>query len=359
MGHNHIRLRMPRAGFELSLDLTLPDRGITVILGASGSGKTSLLRCVAGLERAAQAHIEMGGVVWQDDAQGIFVPTWQRAVGYVFQEASLLPHLDVKQNLVYGLKRAGQRAVTHSLDQAVELLGMGPLLGRSTAALSGGERQRVALARALASQPRLLLLDEPMASLDAARRQEILPWLEKMRDELHLPMLYVTHAVDEAARLGAHMVVLDNGQVKAQGPVADVFANIEQPAWVGDDMGAWLQGTVVERHAQWHLCRVALDGGQLWLRDAGVAVGQGVRMRVLARDVSIATVAPTHTSIQNQLSAVIEAMAPDAHPSQVLVRLRVGPWAVLARITQKAWSDLGLHLGQMVCVQVKSVAVVA
>jgi molybdate transport system ATP-binding protein len=301
----------------------------------------------------------MGGVVWQDDAQGIFVPTWQRAVGYVFQEASLLPHLDVKQNLAYGLKRAGQRATTHSLEQAVDLLGIGPLLGRSTAALSGGERQRVALARALASQPRLLLLDEPMASLDAARRQDILPWLEKMRDELHLPMLYVTHAVDEAARLGAHMLVLENGQVKTQGSVADVFANIEQPQWVGEEMGAWLQGAVVERHVDWHLCRVAFEGGHMWLRDTGVALGQMVRMRVLARDVSIATELPLHTSIQNQLSAVIEAVAPDAHPSQVLVRLRVGPWAVLARITQKAWSDLALGLGQTVTVQVKSVAVVA
>ena len=263
------------------------------------------------------------------------------------------------QNLAYGLKRAGQRVTTHSLEQAVDLLGIGPLLGRSTARLSGGERQRVALARALASQPRLLLLDEPMASLDAARRQDILPWLEKMRDELHLPMLYVTHAVDEAARLGAHMLVLENGQVKTQGSVAEVFANIEQPMWVGEDMGAWLQGSVVERHADWHLCRVAFDGGQMWLRDSGVALGQMVRMRVLARDVSIATEAPLHTSIQNQLSAVIEAVAPDAHPSQVLVRLRVGPWAVLARITQKAWSDLSLHIGQAVWVQVKSVAVVA
>jgi molybdate transport system ATP-binding protein len=180
-----------------------------------------------------------------------------------------------------------------------------------------------------------------------------------MRDELHLPMLYVTHAVDEAARLGAHMLVLENGQVKTQGSVAEVFANIEQPQWVGDDMGAWLQGTVVERHADWHLCRVAFDGGQMWLRDTGVALGQMVRMRVLARDISIATELPHHTSIQNQLSAVIEAVAPDAHPSQVLVRLRVGPWAVLARITQKAWSDLALGLGQTVTVQVKSVAVVA
>ena len=359
MGHNHIRLRLQRPNHLLSLDVSLPDQGITVILGASGSGKTSLLRCVAGLERAQDAHVEMGGVVWQDDQQGVFVPTWQRAVGYVFQEASLLPHLDVMQNLAYGLKRAGQRVTTHSLDQAVDLLGIGPLLGRSTARLSGGERQRVALARALASQPRLLLLDEPMASLDAARRQDILPWLEKMRDELHLPMLYVTHAVDEAARLGAHMLVLENGQVKTQGSVAEVFANIEQPMWVGEDMGAWLQGSVVERHADWHLCRVAFDGGQMWLRDSGVALGQMVRMRVLARDVSIATEAPLHTSIQNQLSAVIEAVAPDAHPSQLLVRLRVGSWAVLARITQKAWSDLSLHIGQAVWVQVKSVAVVA
>ena len=158
---------------------------------------------------------------------------------------------------------------------------------------------------------------------------------------------------------GQKRLVLENGQVKTQGSVAEVFANIEQPMWVGEDMGAWLQGSVVERHADWHLCRVAFDGGQMWLRDSGVALGQMVRMRVLARDVSIATEAPLHTSIQNQLSAVIEAVAPDAHPSQVLVRLRVGPWAVLARITQKAWSDLSLHIGQAVWVQVKSVAVVA
>jgi molybdate transport system ATP-binding protein len=215
------------------------------------------------------------------------------------------------------------------------------------------------LARALASQPRILLLDEPMASLDAARRQEILPWLEKMRDELHLPMLYVTHAANEAARLGAHMLVLEHGQVQAQGTVSEVFANIHQPLGAGEDMGALLQGTLVERHADWHLCRIAFDGGELWLRDSGLAVGQSVRMRVLARDVSIATVAPQHTSIQNLLSAVIEAVADDDHPSQVLVRLRVGPSAVLSRITQRAWAQLRLQVGQQVFLQVKTVALVA
>ena len=356
---NRIQLSLQRAQFSLQLDVQLPDQGITVILGASGAGKTSLLRCVAGLDRADQARIEMGGVLWQDDQQGVFVPTWQRALGYVFQEASLLPHLTVKQNLTYGLKRIGSRTPMHSLTQAIELLGIGHLLERSPAGLSGGERQRVALARALASQPRILLLDEPMASLDAARRQEILPWLEKMRDELHLPMLYVTHAANEAARLGAHMLVLEHGQVQAQGTVSEVFANIHQPLGAGEDMGALLQGTLVERHADWHLCRIAFDGGELWLRDSGLAVGQSVRMRVLARDVSIATVAPQHTSIQNLLSAVIEAVADDDHPSQVLVRLRVGPSAVLSRITQRAWAQLRLQVGQQVFLQVKTVALVA
>ncbi|NBS08677.1 MAG: molybdenum ABC transporter ATP-binding protein [Betaproteobacteria bacterium] len=356
---NRIQLSLRRAQFSLQLDVQLPDQGITVILGSSGAGKTSLLRCVAGLDRADQARIEMGGVLWQDDQQGVFVPTWQRALGYVFQEASLLPHLTVKQNLTYGLKRIGSRTPMHSLAQAIELLGIGHLLERSPAGLSGGERQRVALARALASQPRILLLDEPMASLDAARRQEILPWLEKMRDELHLPMLYVTHAANEAARLGAHMLVLEHGRVQAQGTVSEVFANIDQALGAGEDMGALLQGTLVERHADWHLCRIAFDGGELWLRDSGLAVGQSVRMRLLARDVSVATVAPQHTSIQNLLSAVIEAVADDDHPSQVLVRLRVGPSAVLSRITQRAWAQLGLQVGQQVFLQVKTVALVA
>ena len=356
---NRIQLSLRRAQFSLQLDVQLPDQGITVILGSSGAGKTSLLRCVAGLDRADQARIEMGGVLWQDDQQGVFVPTWQRALGYVFQEASLLPHLTVKQNLTYGLKRIGSRTPMHSLAQAIELLGIGHLLERSPAGLSGGERQRVALARALASQPRILLLDEPMASLDAARRQEILPWLEKMRDELHLPMLYVTHAANEAARLGAHMLVLEHGRVQAQGTVSEVFANIDQALGAGEDMGALLQGTLVERHADWHLCRIAFDGGELWLRDSGLAVGQSVRMRLLARDVSVATVAPQHTSIQNLLSAVIEAVADDDHPSQVLVRLRVGPSAVLSRITQRAWAQLRLQVGQQVFLQVKTVALVA
>jgi len=206
-GHEtlHIRLRLTRADFQLGVDLTLPSSGITVLFGPSGSGKTSLLRCVAGLERPEQARISIGSEVWQDDAAGVYLPTWQRDLGYVFQEASLFEHLNVRQNLHFGLKRTRKPGAEQALAHALELLGIGHLLHRQAGTLSGGERQRVAIARALATQPRILLLDEPLAALDIARRHEILPWLEKMRDELSLPMLYITHSADELARLADHL----------------------------------------------------------------------------------------------------------------------------------------------------------
>ncbi len=212
---SHMRLRVPREGFLLDVDLPLPASGITVLFGASGSGKTTVLRCVAGLERAEQGRVQIGAELWQDETQRVFVPTWRRALGYVFQEASLFEHLTVQGNLQFGLKRTSAPAA--GLVAAIELLGIGHLLARWPAQLSGGERQRVAIARALATQPRLLLLDEPLAALDAARKQEILPWLERLRDELKMPMLYVTHSADELARLADHLVVLEQGRVKTQG----------------------------------------------------------------------------------------------------------------------------------------------
>jgi molybdate transport system ATP-binding protein len=353
-----IRLRLARAEFALQVDLSLPARGITAVFGASGSGKTTLLRCVAGLERARDALVNIGGAVWQDDAQGIFVPTWKRPLGYVFQEASLFDHLDVRGNLAYGLRRSGGAQQAAALDAAIELLGIGALLQRRTQQLSGGERQRVAIARALATQPQLLLLDEPLASLDLARRREILPWLERLRDQLRIPMLYVTHSADEVARLADTLVVLERGAVGACGPVADVFAGIASPALLGDEAGALLEGTVAERDARWQLARVDFQGGALWLKDSGAAIGQRVRLRVLARDVSIATEAPRHTSIQNLLPAVVHAVAADAHPSQALVQLACGESMLLSRITARAVDGLGLQAGTPVWAQVKSVALV-
>lgn len=354
-----IRLSLPRADFPLDVDLNLPGSGITVLFGASGSGKTSLLRCVAGLERAASgALVSMAGEVWQDDRVGIFLPTWQRPLGYVFQEASLFEHLSVRGNLDFGQQRVKSTAAKASLDAAIDLLGIASLLTRATHQLSGGERQRVAIARALATQPRLLLLDEPLASLDEARRKDVLPWLERLRDELKIPMLYVTHSADEVARLADTLVVLERGQIKACGPVVDVLAHTGSPLVLGEDVGALLSATLDARDERWQLARVSFSGGSLWLRDTGLVLGRPVRVRVLARDVSLATEKPVHTSIQNLLRCEIETLTLDAHPSQTLARLRCGDAILLARLTSRAVDALGLAPGQIVWAQVKSVALI-
>jgi len=353
-----LRLRLARPDFALHVDLALPATGITVLFGPSGSGKTSLLRCVAGLEKPAHGLVRVGPELWQDDASGVFRPPWQRDLGYVFQEASLFEHLDVGQNMAYGLKRSGKPGAAAALERAIALLGIGHLMDRSPGSLSGGERQRVAIARALATQPRLLLLDEPLAALDLARRREILPWLERMRDELSLPMLYITHSVDELARLADHVVVLEGGSVKASGPAQEVLARVDTPAIVGDEAGVLLSGTVVEVDARWHLAKVAFAGGALWVRDSAMPLGQLVRLRVLARDVSL-TVHETHdTSIQNHIQGRIEAIADDVHPSQTLVRIRCGESVLVARVTRRALSALNLAEGAAVWAQVKSVAVI-
>lgn len=353
-----IQLNLPRADFALQVDLRLPQHGITVLFGASGSGKTSVLRCVAGLEKARNARIAIGNEVWQDDAKGLFVPTHQRAMGYVFQEASLFAHLDVMGNLRYALKRSRSAQSGKSLETAIELLGIAHLLQRQPAQLSGGERQRVAIARALATDPRVLLLDEPMAALDQARKQDILPWLERLRDELQIPMVYVTHSSDELARLADHLVVLERGKVQAAGPAQAVMTAIEPAVVVGQDAGALLQGQVIAIDAPWHLAQVSFPGGALWVRDSGLKVGQAVRLRVLAQDVSLTTEEPRNTSIQNHLPCVVDAIAADAHASQCLIRVRCGESFLLARITRRALAALNLNVASVAWVQVKSVAIV-
>lgn len=355
---NRIRLHLARPAFTLDVDLDLPGDGITVLFGVSGSGKTSLLRCVAGLEHTPRALVSIAGETWQDDDTGICLPTWQRPLGYVFQEASLFAHLNVRKNLQFGLKRSHPPANAAALDAAIALLGISELLDRTTGQLSGGERQRVAIARALATQPRLLLLDEPLASLDQARKQDILPWLERLRDELKIPMLYVTHSSDEMTRLADTLVVLDAGKVKACGPVAAVLAVADGAVVLGDDAGALLDATVADRDARWQLMRLAFNGGGLWLRDTGLPLGRKVRVRVLARDVSVATQEPQHTSIQNLLPCEVQSIVADAHPSQALVRLVCGNSMLLARITARAVDALQLAPGMPVWAQIKAVALV-
>ena len=363
MGQILARLKVDYPGFRLDVDLDLPAHGVSALFGPSGCGKTTCLRAVAGLERAPGGYLQIDGDVWQDDAQNRFLPTYQRPVGYVFQEASLFPHLSVRGNVEYGMKRVPRSQRRVSLTQAVDLLGIGHLMDRKPDTLSGGERQRVAMARALATSPRLLLLDEPLAALDTQRKSEVLPYLERLHRELRTPVLYVTHAIDEVMRLADTLVVLDRGRVVAAGPVADMLSRPDVQAVPGEDAGSVFEGTVQERDERWHLARVVFPGGALWLPMPelanDMAIGRAVRVRVLARDVSIARESAAATSIQNLLPCVVDSIAPGGHPSQALVRLMLGAEsALLARVTHRAVDALGLAPGQAVWAQVKAAALV-
>jgi len=350
------RFRLAHPGFELDVDLNLPGRGVTALFGPSGSGKTTLLRLIAGLSRTPEGYFAMKGELWQDGAK--FMPPHKRPLGYVFQEASLFPHLSARGNLEYGMKRSAERLSALELEHVIDLLGIGKLLDRKPHQLSGGERQRVAIARALAVKPRILLMDEPLAALDLKRKHEILPYLERLHDELEIPVLYVSHAPDEVARLADHIVVLESGRVVAQGPLIDTLARVDLPIRLGEDAGVVLDAVVVERDADWHLTRVAFAGGAFWTRDGGHGVGQHVRVRVLARDVSLALHPSQDSSILNVLPATVEALAEGEHPALAHVRLRVGQSPLLARLTRRSADALGLAPGKPVYAQVKAVALV-
>lgn len=349
------RFRKGWQDFTLDVDLQLPGQGITALFGHSGSGKTTLLRCFAGLGSRPQGRCVVNGEVWQDDLQ--FLPTHRRAIGYVFQDANLFPHLSVLKNLLYGQRRS-RSAPSIALDQAINLLGIEPLLHRKPAELSGGEKQRVGIARALAVSPQLLLMDEPLAALDLARKREILPYLETLHRELQIPILYVTHSPDEVARLADHLVVMSAGRALAQGPLTELLSRLDLPIRLGEEAGVVLEGEVCERDSRWSLARLAFAGGSLWARDLGFAVGHPVRLRVLARDVSLAHQPPTGVSIQNHLPGVVDALQADEHPGLTLVRVRVGASALLARLTSRAAHELGIHPDQPIWLQVKSVALI-
>jgi molybdate transport system ATP-binding protein len=354
----HFRLR--RGAFALDAEVDIPGRGVTAVFGPSGSGKTTLLRCIAGLERAPQGWLRVDGYAWQDGRT--WLPAHERPLGFVFQDAALFPHLTVRGNINYGLQRSGagarrgDRNASTSVDHMIELLGLASLLERKPARLSGGECQRVAIARALATNPRLLLMDEPLSALDLKRRDEFLPYLERLHEELEIPVLYVSHMPDEVARLADHLVLMDAGRVVASGPLAETLTRLDLPLKLGGEAGAVIEGKIGEVDAQWHLVRVDFDGGSLWTRDQGIAAGKNVRVRVLANDVSLALERSEHTSIQNLLPGSVDALAPDTHPGQVLVRVKVGEVVLLASMTRRAAVGLNLQAGSPVWVQVKSVA---
>lgn len=339
-------------GFSLDVDLTLPGHGVTALFGHSGSGKTTLLRCIAGLERAPHGRLRVGDEVWQD--AGRWLPVHRRPIGYVFQEASLFAHLSVLDNLNYGVKRSA-RSQASQLAQAIELLGIGHLLTRKPERLSGGERQRVSIARALAVCPRLLLMDEPLAALDLKRKQEILPYLERLHDELDIPVLYVSHAPDEVARLADHMVVLDQGRALASGALNDVLGRVDVPAVFADDAGTVLSVTLAA-HEDDALSRLSFAGGDIYVAQQPQPVGAQLRCRVHARDISLSLSAATDDSILNRVTAQIEALAPAPTPGHVLVRLNAGGAPLLARVTQRSARALNLAPGMTVFAQIKAVA---
>jgi molybdate transport system ATP-binding protein len=351
-------LRLPRGAFTLDVALDLPARGTSALFGPSGCGKTTLLRCLAGLERAPRGRVVVDGEVWQDEAAGVFVPVHRRAVGVVFQEASLFEHLDVRGNVEFGWKRLAPARRRVSIEQAVEWTGIGALMSRPTTRLSGGERQRVAIARALAVSPRLLLMDEPLAALDAARKAEILPAIERLGALSGIAVVYVSHAIAEVARLADHVVLMDAGRAVAAGPVGELLSRLDLPLPPGEDAGVVLLGEVGALDAPWQLARLDVPGASFWTRDPALPVGHPIRLRVLARDVSLSLAEQPGSSIANQLPAVVEAIADDAHPSQVLVRLRTqgGASALLARVTRRSAHALALAPGLAVWAMVKSVA---
>ncbi len=346
--------------FTLDARFTFPAKGITALFGASGCGKTSVLRSVAGLNRLDFGLFAIGGETWQN--RRTFLAPHKRALGYVFQDANLFPHLSARANLLYGAKRAAQ---THDksasapvdFDDLVALLGIGHLLDRAPANLSGGERQRVAIGRALLAQPKILLMDEPLSALDQQNKSEIMPYLERLHDTLSIPVLYVTHAFDEVTRLADHMVLMEEGRVVASGALADVLSRLDLPFQQDDAAGVAIDAVITELDARWHLALAEFPGGSLWIRDPGLPPGGKVRLRILARDVSLARQRLDGASILNLLPATVMEVAPGDHPAVALARVDVGGTPFVARLTARSVEALGLSPGHKTWMQVKTVTV--
>ena len=337
------------------MDLQIPARGITALFGPSGCGKTTLLRAIAGLDHHPDGKLQVGPLTWQDSTT--LVPPHRRQLGYVFQEASLFPHLNVSANLRYGVKRSG-KAGSSDLQQAIELLGIGNLLQRQPHTLSGGERQRVAIARALAAGPRLLLMDEPLASLDMARKQEILPYIETLRESLDIPVIYVSHAQEEVARLADHLVLLEAGREVASGEIHTMLARLDLPLAHDPDAATIIDAEVTAHDDAHHLTYLDCPAGRITVLRQRLEIGARVRVRVAARDVSLTLERQSGTSIQNIFPATVEALTPKRE-AEVTVRLAMTEIPLLARVTRKSATLLQLQPGKPVFVQAKSVALLS
>ena len=343
--------------FQLDVDLRLPNSGITVLFGESGSGKTTLLRCIAGLQKSEHGFLKINDEIWQDSQKNLFLPTYKRNLGYVFQEANLFPHLTVMANLHYGLKRIGYTSSREQFQQVLQLLGIEHLLQRMPERLSGGEKQRVAIARALVLNPEILLMDEPLAALDAKRKQEILPFLTRLHHELKIPVLYVTHSQQEVAQLADYLVLLEKGKVQAAGLLSETLSRLDLPqAQEREAVSVW-QVKIAAHESEYHLTRVAFEGGNLSLPALDMAVGSLLRVQIQARDVSITLNISTATSILNVLPATVCEINQHLSGGQSVIRLQVGKLPLLAHITCKSMQLLNLQVGMVVYVQIKGTSI--
>ena len=357
-----VGLKKKRGSFTLDVAFRTPQAerdspGVIALFGPSGCGKTTIIDAISGLLRPDAGIVRIGDATLFDSERGIDVPAERRRIGYVFQHARLFPHLDVLRNLRYGAKRAPPEGPPIDFDEVVDLLGLRPLLARRPHRLSGGERQRVALGRALLCRPCLMLLDEPLASLDIARRAELLPYLERLRDRLSVPMIYVSHQFEEVLQLATHVVLLEAGRVVAEGDVAAVSIAPELRAVVGSDaLGAVVEGEIEVMDRAAGLARVRIGGGRLTIQaDGELLPGRRVRVQLLARDLILAVEPPRGLSVRNCLEGTLVRLAPDAARTH-LVEIDIGGPRLIAQVTTNASAELNLCVGQRVWVLVKTVS---
>jgi molybdate transport system ATP-binding protein len=340
---------------DLNVRFSVAAGGVTALFGRSGAGKTSTVNLIAGLARPEQGHIALGGRVLFDSETGIDLPPERRRIGYVFQEGRLFPHMTVARNLAYGMRRAKSRDNRVSFDHIVELLGLGALLARHPATLSGGEKQRVAIGRAMLSDPDALLLDEPLASLDAPRKAEILPLIERLRDEMRTPIVYVSHVVEEIVRLADTVVLLSDGKIAAVGPLDTVMSRLDLRPLTGRyEAGAVIPAAVASHDEAYGLTQLSFAAGTLRVPRLGLAPGSRLRVRIRARDVALATEPPANISILNIFPGTVAEIAADGALADVVVDVGVRVWA---RITARSLHELGLAAGSQVYVLVKAVAI--
>ena len=349
------KIKVQLESFTLDANFSIPDRGITVVFGPSGSGKTTLLRAIAGLEKSDDGFLKIGDSVWQKGED--FLATHKRQIGYVFQDAALFDHLDVKGNLNFVVKRAiGLKE--DFIESIHNLLEIKTLLNRKTTQLSGGERQRVAIARALLTNPKILLLDEPLSALDLKRKNEILPYLDSIHNDLEIPILYVTHSQDEMSRLADHLLLIEDGNIIGSGPVNDMLTRFDMPLSHGGDAVSIIEAEVLKRDSEFNLMHLDFLGGQFIVPDNGFPVQTKVRIRVVARDVSLTKSKQVDTSILNIFPAMVQEIVNEGE-AQVMVRLQIKETILLACITRKSSYKLRLEKGSEVFVQVKSVAILS